>query len=312
MAYEKPTEIDPDSKPFQYYRTEVIRHWDPSEIDLDRDRETLMEADLVQAPGGLDALKDPLARFGAGEQAVTEDLAPLATVFDDINDQMFITTQLYEESKHAEFFHRYWTEVINPVEEELGHEITSPYDDKWFGSDYVELFDRNEAAMHRLLEDDSPEALADAYCYYHMSIEGMLAESGYYGLQSIFGREKISPVTPELPGLDEGLNYIRGDEGRHVGFGALQLRQLTQDGPVDMADVEDTLEELLELVKGGLHNDDARETEGYDVGEEMDLDNIIDLSGYAEEQHDERLKQIRDASYEAGMKGSERPAAGSD
>jgi ribonucleoside-diphosphate reductase beta chain len=311
MPYEKPTAIDPDSKPFQYYRTEVLRHWDPSEIDLSEDRQNLMDAEFLQAQGALDALKDPLARFGAGEQSVTEDLAPLATALDDINDQMFVTTQLYEESKHAEFFHRYWTEVINPVEEEFGHEITSPYEDRWFGSDYVELFDRNEEAMHRLLEDDSPEALANAYCHYHMTIEGMLAESGYYGLQSIFGTDKVSPVTPELPGLDEGLNYIRGDEGRHVGFGALKLRELTVDGPVDMAEIEDTLEELLELVVGGLHNDDARETDEFDVSQQLNLDAVIDLSGYARDQYDDRLKQIQDAGFESGMKG-DRPAAGSD
>lgn len=292
MAYEKPTAIDPDSKPFQYYRTEVLRHWDPAAIDLETDRENLIESAVLSVPQALDTLKDPLARFGAGEQSVTEDLMPLGTVLEDINDQMFITTQLYEESKHAEFFHRYWTEVIHPAEEAMGVEPSSPYDDRWFGSDYVELFERNEEAMYRLLSDDSPEALANAYCHYHMTIEGMLAESGYYGLQSMFGPGKVSPVTPELPGLDQGLQYIRGDEGRHVGFGALKLRELTTEGPVDRGFVESTLDELLELVVGALHNDDARADEEFDLGRTLDLDAIIDLSGYARTQREKRAEQI--------------------
>lgn len=300
MRYEKPTAIDPDSKPFRYYRTEVVRHWDPSEIDLDQDRQNLLDSDLMGIPQALEGLKDPLARFGAGEQSVTEDLAPLAIVLEDINDQMFLTTQLHEEAKHAEFFFRYWSEVINPVEEELGVAKSSPYDDKWFGSDYKELFERNEEALHRLLEDDSPEARAKAYCHYHMSVEGILAESGYYGLQSLFGRDQVVEVLPELPGLDTGLQYIRGDEGRHVGFGALKLNQLIESGEVEFETIEATLEDLLELVVGGLHNEDAREDDeiDIDIGKDLDLDDLIDLTGYAETQYNERLAQIQDVDIE--------------
>lgn len=79
------------------YWNAVERHWDPDSIDLSTDRERLAELDLATFTD----LRRTLALFGAGEAAVTEDLAPLAVVLEGIEDQMFITTQLYEEAKHA-------------------------------------------------------------------------------------------------------------------------------------------------------------------------------------------------------------------
>jgi len=51
---------------------------------------------------------------------VTEDLAPFTVVLEDIEDQMYVTTQTYEEAKHTELFDRYWRNFINPVEEAKG------------------------------------------------------------------------------------------------------------------------------------------------------------------------------------------------
>jgi len=248
--------LDPDSFASGYFRNAVYRHWDPyddiPEELLEQDRERLVARDQTEME--FDGLRRTLALFGAGEEAVTEDLAPLSMRLDDVNKQMFVSSQLYEEAKHTAFFDRYWREVVDPAAEACGFEVTAPTDDRYFNDDYVELFDRTEAAMANLLDDDSPEALARAYCHYHLAVESVLAQTGYYGIQGSF-----SPSGPDvetvgepvhLEGLVEGITRIRSDEGRHVGFGMHEVQRLVAEEGVDPALVDDTLSELLPLVAG--------------------------------------------------------------
>ena len=42
--------------------------------------------------------------------------------------------------------------MIDPVAEARGFEVTRPTDPRYFPEEYVELFDRTESAMDRLLE----------------------------------------------------------------------------------------------------------------------------------------------------------------
>ena len=294
--------MDRESRPNRYYRNAVERHWDPGEVDLSQDRENflnspLAEMDLAEmgVEGGneevFDEFRTAIAMFGAGEDAVTEDLSPLAVVLEDIDDQMFLTTQLYEEAKHADFFDRYWTEVIHPIEEEMGWEQSNPRDEKWFNDAYLEVFGRNQEAMHRLLEEDTPENRARAYCHYHMTVEGILAQSGYYGLTTIFGDEETDLI-PTLPGLVKGINSIRSDEGRHVGFGMHKLKQLINEEDVDPQLISDTVDELAALVVEALSTFDDDEDDDLPVG----FDDLVDVPGYAEQKHGERMEQILDAA----------------
>ncbi len=282
MATQTPTRLvlDRDTREFRYYRNAVERHWDPLDVDLSADAAALANAD----PEALQGLYVPLAKFGAGEQAVTEDLSPLAQVLESIEDQLFVTTQLYEEGKHTDFFDRYWREVIHPAEEELGLPRSSPTDPQWFDEPYDELFGRNEAAMERLLTEDTPENRARAYCHYHLVIEGVLAQTGYYALSNIYGgtHEHI----PELPGLVEGLRLIRGDEGRHVGFGMAKLKDLVENEDVDPQLLTDVTDELLVLVQGTVAPEDQAETDQEPV---LQPD---ELTSYAAEKHAQRMAQI--------------------
>jgi len=248
--------LAPDSFAAGYFRNAVYRHWDPYEDIpddlLERDRERLVERDQTEAQ--FDGLRRTLALFGAGEEAVTEDLAPLCIALDDVDKQMFLTSQLYEEAKHTAFFDRYWREVVNPVAEARGFEVTTPTDERYFNDSYVELFDRTEAAMHRLLEDDSPEALARAYCHYHLVVESVLAQTGYYGIQGTWSPGgpdvEVAGEPVHLEGLVEGITRIRSDEGRHVGFGMHEVQRLVAEEGVDPGIVQETLGDLLPLVAG--------------------------------------------------------------
>jgi len=248
--------IDPDSFAGGYFQHAVYNHWDPYEdvpqSALETDRQRLIEDDPSEAE--FEEFRKLVAQFGAGEEAVTEDLAPIMLALEDIDDQMFISSQIYEEAKHTQFFDRYWREVVDPAAEELGFEVTPPTDQRYFNEDYVEIFDRTEAAMERLLEDDSPEQMARAISHYHLVVESVLAQTGYYSFQSIYSDTGADGVAyrewPELPGVLEGVTYIRSDEGRHVGWGMQKVRQLVQEEGVDESVVRDTLQELMRYVAG--------------------------------------------------------------
>jgi len=282
MAPDDTAGIDPDARSYRYYRNAVERHWDPATIDLSTDRERVSTLDA----GRFDALRRLLALFGAGETAVTEDLAPLAVVLKDANDQLFVTTQLYEEAKHADFFDRYWREVIAPEEAGRGLAHSSPTDERWFNAAYEELFERNEAAMDRLLTEDTPETRARAYCHYHLAVEGILAQTGYYGAEASFSADTEGVA---LPGLVAGFRKIRGDEGRHVGFGMAKLKDIVGSGAVDPELLTEVTTELADLVRRSVS--DAADADGGALEGDQ-------LAAYAAEKHTERLRQIveRDAS----------------
>ena len=283
-------QLDRESRGTRYYRNAVERHWDPHDIDLETDRERLVAylRDVDEPETYFSAMRMGIARFGAGEQAVTEDLAPLSTALSDIDDQLFITSQLYEEGKHTEHFDRYWREVVHEVEAELGLERSSPTDDEWFNDPYHELFRRNEDAMHALLDDPTPEDFAVAYAHYHLVIEGILAQTGYYGMQQSYAEDSY-PDLPHLPGLYEGFTRIRQDEGRHVGFGMAKLKELVTDEGVDPRLLDDTVNELLPLVNGIAANPDDQYIE--DVGPQPE-----DLQSFATKKHVQRMEQITDAA----------------
>jgi ribonucleoside-diphosphate reductase beta chain len=276
--------IGTGTKSYRYYRNAVERHWDPYEIELSEDRDRLASFEFEDGEEGFEYFRQTLALFGAGEEEVTEDLAPLAAALDGIEDQMFVTTQMYEEAKHADFFDRYWREVVNPVEEARGYEVTSPTDDRFFPENYDSLFESNEEAMGRLLDDDTPENRVKAHANYHLTIEGILAQTAYYAIHQNFG-EDIEDY-PHLPGLVEGFSNIRSDEGRHVGFGMQKIKQhITEDG-VDVSVLNDKVNDLMVYTNGILV--DTTEEDAPGIGRER-------LMEFASEKHRERMEQITDA-----------------
>ncbi len=274
-------------KPFRYYRNAVDRHWNPEEIDLDVDRKRLAEFDFEQGEDDFDYFRQGLALFGAGEKSVTEDLAPLQIVLEDLEDEMFISTQIYEEAKHTEFFDRYWREVVNPVEDALGYERSTPYAPRHYMDDYYELFDRNQAAMEQLLEEDTPENRVRAHAHYHLVIEGILAQTGYYGLHNNFGPE-IDDY-PHLPGLVEGFSQIRSDEGRHVGYGMHRIKHHVVEDDVDISVLDDTVNDLMPLTQGIVVESTREDEPGISRAE---------LTEYATRKHQERMQQITSADEE--------------
>lgn len=204
--------------------------WDPAAINLTVDQRDWAALDAREQ----DVLLNLLSLFVAGEEAVASDLAPLLWAVGKLGgrreEEMYLTTQLYDESLHVEFFSRWFGEVVRrPVDH-----------DRYYGPSYrAVFFERLPQALDGLLADRSPRALAQAYLTYHIVVEGVLAETGYQAAFLACRRRGV------LPGLVEGFENVKRDESRHVAYGLYALQRLIQAEPALWAFCNDTLNELL-------------------------------------------------------------------
>src|SRR5436190_15720420 len=148
-----------------YEKAKQLGTWDPAAIDLTRDagQWPLLSDDERGLLGSVTRM------FGAGEEAVTRDLLPLALVVASerrFDDELFVTAWLWEEGKHAGFFRRFHHEVVGeepPVEARPRH------------FERLLLEQELPQAMNRLLVDSSPAAQARALTTYCLIVEGVLA-----------------------------------------------------------------------------------------------------------------------------------------
>ena len=202
------------SKYFQLYTNSKRLAWDPAAIDLSADvaewqRIKVEHADMDAATQVLQLV----SLFHAGEESVTTTLAPYlgaaARTRVGLDIELFLTSQVYEEAKHFEFFDRYVREVFGPDAD--GFERFMP------GPPQQVLVDDLAEVADRLRREDDPARLratfVEAVTHYMGVVEAMLARTGYRG-----AHEALT-TRGWLPGLQEGFRLIRRDEGRHVAFG---------------------------------------------------------------------------------------------
>jgi ribonucleoside-diphosphate reductase beta chain len=171
--------------------------------------------------------------FQAGEESVTLDLLPLIMVVAQdgyLEEEMYLTTFLWEEAKHTEFFRRYLDEVA----QEHGdlHQYHTPSYRRIF---YEEL----PQTMHALLTDPSPKAQLQASITYNMIVEGVLAETGYRAYFNMLDRNNI------MPGLKQGIRLIKQDESRHLAYGVFLISRLVAQNKSLWPFVEQQMNTLL-------------------------------------------------------------------
>jgi len=205
--------LDWKSVPMRLFqKAKRLGTWDPQAIDFSHevaDWEAL-------APDERDFILRTVSLFQAGEEGVTQDLLPLImAVAEDgrIEEEIFLTSFLWEEAKHVEFFRR-WLDCIG-VHEDLEKFMTPSYRQLFL----VELPD----ALNALKADRSTEAQIRASVTYNMIIEGVLAETGYHGF-----RESLE-ANGKLPGLLDGIRLVSRDESRHIRYGVFLLNRLIND-----------------------------------------------------------------------------------
>jgi ribonucleoside-diphosphate reductase beta chain len=224
-----------------YHKAKRLGIWDPRSIDFSQD--------IVDWQRCTEEEKQTLilqtALFQAGEEGVTLDLLPLIMAVAQeghIEEEMFLTTFLWEEAKHTEFFRRFLDEVAH--EHSDLHHLHSPSYRKLF---YEEL----PQTMYALLSDRSPVAQVRASVTYNMIIEGVLAETGYHGYFNMLERNNI------LPGLRQGINYLKRDESRHIAYGVFLISRLVASDKELWPVVESRMSELLPLALGVVQETDS-------------------------------------------------------
>lgn len=210
-----------DSFPYKLYqKAKRVGTWNPADIDFTQDAKDWQMATISQRQSILRLL----SQFQAGEEAVTLDLLPLIMAIAKegrIEEEMFLTTFLFEEAKHTEFFRT----VLDAIGEkgELNVLLSDAYKQVF----HVIL----PETMDRLITDQSPEAIADASTVYNMFVEGVLAETGYFSFYKSLEESGI------MPGLLEGIGNLKRDESRHIGYGTFLLQRLICEHPHLLDDI---------------------------------------------------------------------------
>ncbi len=251
-----------DLPPMRGYHQSKKLLWDPQDMDYTQDQQdwaglTEREQRFVQKVMSL---------FLAGETYVTHDLAPLLIALrregDHLEEEMFLTAQLFEESKHVEFFNDVLEKVVGDV----------PDFDAIAGDNYHTLFEVELAeSLGRLLTDHSRQAQVEAIVTYHIIIEGMLAETGYYGLFTALRDQKL------MPAFARGLEYVQRDEARHIAFGLYLLKRIVGENPELRETITARSDRLMNVTQGII----METFEDYlpDIPLGLDLNDIMLYSG---------------------------------
>lgn len=199
-----------------YHKAKKLGIWDPRDIDLTKDRQVWqgLPDESKERLGGL------ILSFQAGEEAVTVDLLPLIMTIareGRLEEEMFLTTFLWEEAKHTEFFRRVLDDVVQ-VQNDLNEIRVRNTTRELFANDLP-------STMNRLLTDPSPQNQVQASIIYNMIVEGVLAETGYYSFSQVLS------ATGMMPGLLRGIQLIKRDESRHIAYGVFLISRLVAQDP---------------------------------------------------------------------------------
>ncbi len=214
-----------------YHKAKKLGVWDPRDLDFSRDREDWRKLDGNERT----VILHLTTLFQSGEESVTLELLPVLLVMANegrLEEEMYLSTFLFEEAKHTEFCRRFLDEVAE-VKADLAHFHTPAYR-KLF---YEEL----PQAMGALRADSSPAAQIQAAATYNMIVEGTLAETGYHAYFAMLERNDL------MPGLREGLGLLKRDESRHIAYGLYWISRLLAVQPSLWTVLENRLAALLDL-----------------------------------------------------------------
>ncbi|MEM7332866.1 MAG: R2-like ligand-binding oxidase [Chloroflexota bacterium] len=247
--------------------------WNPSELDFSQD--------IIdwQNLGGeeRELLLRLTALFQAGEEAVTLDLLPLIMAIAKegrLEEEMFLTTFLFEEAKHTDFFNRFLVEIAQNSGG-ISH----------FHSDNYKLlfYQALPEALQALETDSSPAAQVRASVTYNMIVEGVMAETGYYAYFNVLDQNEI------MPGVRKGIYLLKQDESRHIAYGIYLLSRLISEDASLWEVAQNTMNQLLPLGLGIISDVfSAYDPMPFGLKE-------TDFSNYAVSQFSKRLTRVEKA-----------------
>jgi ribonucleoside-diphosphate reductase beta chain len=266
--------LNRDLPPMRLYeKAKKLGIWNPSEIDFSQDK---VDWDSLNTDER-DLIWRLLALFVSGEEAVTLDLLPLIGVIaaeGRIEEEMYLTTFLFEEAKHTDFFRRFLDEVAGGRVDLAGY-----HSDNYRFIFYEAL----PTALMVLKDDPSPAAQIRASATYNMVVEGVLAETGYHAFFTALERNHL------MPGLRKGISLLKQDESRHIAYGIYLLSRLVSEHPDLWNELQTQMNALLPAAIGVIGDSFAAyEAVPFGLVEE-------DFINYAMDQFSKRSERLEKA-----------------
>ena len=136
--------------------------------------------------------------------------------------EVFLTTQLVDEARHAAFFDRFMAEVLALQSDDLRGRLR-------------EMEALMLPAWHRVFDDylrrianrvkaspDDLDLFVEGICTYHMVIEGVLAMTGQHFILKYMNDHGL------YPGFVKGFSLVEQDEHRHIAFGVRFLKDVCE------------------------------------------------------------------------------------
>ena len=228
--------LDFDSYPMRLWaKAKKYGVWDPAAIDFTQDKKDWEKLSPINKL----FIARVVTQFQAGEEAVTLDLLPLIMAVAKegrIEEEMFLTSFLWEEAKHVEGFNRFIKEVI-------GEEVFAEARKDALVPAYQKIFyEVLPETLNALTTDASPENMARASVTYNMIIEGVLAETGYLIFNHTLEANNI------MPGMVAFTAKLKQDESRHIAYGIYLLsRLISENGPSVWEAVQDQMQKVMML-----------------------------------------------------------------
>lgn len=227
--------------PQQLYELWERQPWSAHAIGLEQDVVDWNERVTQEEK---DQLAYNLSAFFIGEERVATQFSGLVLSYADQGEEAFLTTQQVDEARHAQFFNRFYAQVLqrDGTFESRLEQARGDVNDA-----FIDLFDhRLVTSQQRLIDNPHDlEAKVDFVVLYHMVIEGTLALTGQFFMQSYLEGRGF------LKGLLEGYTKISQDEHRHVAYGTWFLKEQCQD-PGIRRRVQARLQELIPIATGVL------------------------------------------------------------
>ena len=251
-----------------YTMAKTLGAWDPEKIAIAEDKPHWE----VLNPDQREQLIKVCALFYEGEVSVSDTLAWFMLAVPEADRRMFLSTQIYEEVKHAEFFELYFTHVCGKVD------TTAYLSPEYKGVLLDELKQRGEDLGRAMTsgQGDLGLQLALFAAHYMGIIEGVMAVGGY----DFF--EELLDKTGMFPRLLEGIRMIRADEGRHVVHGMDYLREMLEKHPEYAAPVRNLF--LSEAAKIPVRSDFVFTKNAFNLDRDR-------LQTMAFEHHQQRMRE---------------------
>lgn len=200
-------------EPRALYNQWEKQQWAIAHVNVSRDR---AQWEAIR-PFARQELLSSLNELEVGEVFVSRTLSILVGYAPSDGDRLFLSTQVADEARHAQFFQDYLHEAVGL------DETTSEAGRQEEESAYSRLFEPTLRASLDSVAASGGDVTSwhTAVVEYHLVTEGILAAAALHLTRQIARRLS-------LPALEEGLGNVIRDESRHFTYGLAATRRAVE------------------------------------------------------------------------------------